>query len=1392
MSKTNGDSLKKKTPPTAPTTPLIPNRPSINDSTAVITTYLCSFVIDKDKDFSKKAIESLVKKLKDRKHELDQFIIAVASRGTIDSTCITINRTLDGRLQVAGKKGFPHHVYARAFRWDVATKNELRGTDACHHSFEAKTDLVCVNPYHYEKILVQNTDGDFATNRSPTANSNEDHKTSLTKITQPPVRHDISDLTNTSLMSPALSDHSSRKGSISFQPLPNLDKWKNHLNNNNFNTAVVGFNHPQAQANKKKYSLPNDIFHLVPPTTSFNGVSYPSPTINSINLTTQSPSLNPNYPQNLGPGLNDRIGSNGSINSSINISSHSSYPVPFSLPYSQSNLQASVLCNTSLANLPNSLPHPHQLQHHLPGESNSFGDILQILKPLLNDANHDYIHAILSMIPPTLDIDSTGILVKYIMGIVTNEIKVNVPMNQLEILCQMSEAANKKATTPHIPQKQQLDVGNLLLERNRVPFLKAHYSMVDNHRHTQDQKFYGNEMLIEAGLGDRMFGTRSQGEPLQPSQASSSREELCHQNEADFTIRNFFKPSALASAKQNFNTDCIETLLHYYGKNKPPPVREPGQSAAQHQANNHQHRLLQHFTNGANDKYKMDTALFKVFADSISQDPKEQALFRALTESTSGFIPAGETSILEKLNIPKYVEPVSQLEPQRLLVRQEEIVRKSPEGRVVPQETIDEFLAMFPSKAGGSDGGSVMLDVPFGGKIPLEPNVEGGRRHSFHGYKRSSANQSEPSYKRPRLLFTPEQDTIQEEPSNRGKAMSDTTNLVSHSKQQAAFHFIPEFAENSVIESVEEELQEDEGMSEDEDPQSPVDSDELMPPEMPLPQSEATPRYCSLNMHPGYPPPPDLDDKLRALILSNGKGIPLPARPLEPTGQDNMPFVPSHLKDLKVPIEARIERTTRLINSIVQALSRPSAPDSMNNVSTVAQLQLHRQNLQAQLSWLKENEALRANPTQEFIYRNVLQSLLSPNHLSHLPQKDKTPLLNLHTQKPEEVSWLLKLHNTLNSAINLEREQQQLLNSHQPPPHLHTPIPCPRPLKISDTSSREGLSRAHLSSEPWVTMRVHEFYKVIFEEATFKARTILFRGHSRLEEEAFMDYLVDGHLQFDEVEVCDLGKCWNQSQEQGKAHVEVREACGFKFLIGSNEEGDVFMRSDGPKPVYIEAKHLQESGGASGGGESFVMGSSNSLKILDRKAWTSQCEVAFFEDYTVRDHLTDPDFVYPQTCTDLLRHTAFNDKFKFLLSKAYLRVSLLDNFGGFEPIKRIGESRIYMELRLDKLLKSLAETINRSRRYAVTQFVSRMAGGEQLIHPHQVIQPHQSQEQVGPEQESVVTQLAETRPTTAPPSTSNEEEMGTPDSASPDPIVELEAGNSNTLSRPLVSPPSTF
>lgn len=189
----------------------ITNTPTSNDAClSIVHSLMCHRQGGESEAFSKRAIESLVKKLKEKKDELDSLITAITTNGAHPSKCVTIQRTLDGRLQVgrclfvtlrksrttfhlfiplewtycdrccvtvvllstpclkrtlyisssfaffsqvAGRKGFPHVIYARLWRWPDLHKNELKHIKCCQFAFDLKCDYVCVNPYHYERVV---------------------------------------------------------------------------------------------------------------------------------------------------------------------------------------------------------------------------------------------------------------------------------------------------------------------------------------------------------------------------------------------------------------------------------------------------------------------------------------------------------------------------------------------------------------------------------------------------------------------------------------------------------------------------------------------------------------------------------------------------------------------------------------------------------------------------------------------------------------------------------------------------------------------------------------------------------------------------------------------------------------------------------------------------------------------------------------------------------------------------------------------------------------------------------------------------------------------------------------------------------------------------------------
>ncbi|KAI6216089.1 Mothers against decapentaplegic-like protein [Aphelenchoides besseyi] len=109
---------------------------------------------DEDEGWSKKAIDSLMKKLqKHNKESLHMLDKALKTQGREPSGCVTIPRSLDGRLQISHRKALPHVIYCRVYRWpDLQSHHELKAIQSCRFCFESGQKDICINPYHYERV----------------------------------------------------------------------------------------------------------------------------------------------------------------------------------------------------------------------------------------------------------------------------------------------------------------------------------------------------------------------------------------------------------------------------------------------------------------------------------------------------------------------------------------------------------------------------------------------------------------------------------------------------------------------------------------------------------------------------------------------------------------------------------------------------------------------------------------------------------------------------------------------------------------------------------------------------------------------------------------------------------------------------------------------------------------------------------------------------------------------------------------------------------------------------------------------------------------------------------------------------------------------------------------
>ncbi|CAJ0580722.1 unnamed protein product, partial [Mesorhabditis spiculigera] len=111
---------------------------------------------DEDDTWSKKAIDNLMKKLqKHNRESLASLDMALKNAGRLPSDCVTIPRSLDGRLQISHRKALPHVIYCRVYRWpDLQSHHELKAIESCRFCFESGQKEICINPYHYIRVEI--------------------------------------------------------------------------------------------------------------------------------------------------------------------------------------------------------------------------------------------------------------------------------------------------------------------------------------------------------------------------------------------------------------------------------------------------------------------------------------------------------------------------------------------------------------------------------------------------------------------------------------------------------------------------------------------------------------------------------------------------------------------------------------------------------------------------------------------------------------------------------------------------------------------------------------------------------------------------------------------------------------------------------------------------------------------------------------------------------------------------------------------------------------------------------------------------------------------------------------------------------------------------------------
>ena len=92
---------------------------------------------DDTRKFHEMAIRSLVRRVRrnPERNALDNLIKAIKTKD-METECIRIPRSLDGRMQVRQKKTVPHVLYCQIWRWsDLKSYHEIHGILTCRYAY---------------------------------------------------------------------------------------------------------------------------------------------------------------------------------------------------------------------------------------------------------------------------------------------------------------------------------------------------------------------------------------------------------------------------------------------------------------------------------------------------------------------------------------------------------------------------------------------------------------------------------------------------------------------------------------------------------------------------------------------------------------------------------------------------------------------------------------------------------------------------------------------------------------------------------------------------------------------------------------------------------------------------------------------------------------------------------------------------------------------------------------------------------------------------------------------------------------------------------------------------------------------------------------------------------